>query len=711
MKPEGARAARDVPSNTADLVLGGAALAALAVWLVFDPAGPATSEWVSNAAQTLAPAMAAWAAWRRSAAAGGAGRAWRLLALGCLAWSVGHLAYAVPDLAGRTQPSFPSVADLGFLALIPLALAGFLSHPAAPRTRAGLLRLVADGLIAGGSARFILWTLLLASVHAGADPDPFENVAGLAYAVGDFVILTIGVLIALRVTGRRRVALLIAAMGFAGLAVGDGLFTYASLHGGYETGSAADVTWIAGFMAIAYAARFDGRTWGDVAEESTREGTFGQTLLPYALVGPALVVGIVDGAVTGDWDATQFWNGSVVAILVLARQVADRIQNVRLVDSLRLTVSELRERDAQLEEAQRLASVGSWRWTTGRPGVPDTVEWTDEVYRLFGVDRRTFTPTLAAYLDQVHSDDRERVGGIIQQAIERRGPFEFEHRGGFENRLLQCRGHATVDADGNFTGLVGTIQDITTVRRLAQELERRLAELERSNADLSHFASVASHDLAAPVQLLIGHLRLLRERTREGLDPTSIGLIEGAVRGAQRLEELIQDILDYSLATSGEEDLRASVDLARVAREASRMVGAEGWAARIEIDDDMPVVEAHPGQVRRLFQNLLSNALKFVPADRQPHIRVWAERTEEGTWCFSVADNGVGVAPADRERIFHMFERGEGLDVGGTGIGLAICSRIVARHAGHLWVEAAPGGGSVFRFTLAEPSETAASLA
>lgn len=666
-----------------------AALAGLAVWLAVEPGGENGAKLVSHVAQAAAAGIAGLVCWRVAG--------WRWLGVGAFAWGLGQAVYAVEEVAGAGEPSFPSLADAGFLALFPLAVTGLLLHPAAPRGRAAVARVLIDGLIAGGAVRFMFWTLVMKPLDVGQGTGIGEGVADLAYAMGDFVVVTVAVFVGIRALGRRRAALMGVGLAFAVLGVADGIFGYADMHGGYRTGGLVDLGWVAGFLVLALSARLDATVpAGAGLAAPSAEETLPRTLLLYVFVVPALVTGVADAGLTGDLDTSQFWNALVAGVLVLVRQVVDRVHNVRLVRSLERTVAELRERDSQLEEAQRLAHLGSWKWDLAT----DTITWTDEVYRIFGLTREEFTPSLTGYMEQIHPTDRARTTGFVEHAVETGEAFEFEHRiVGVEGRIVQCRGRAVMDGEGVFVQLVGTVQDVTTVRHLAWELERRLAELERSNADLAHFASVASHDLAAPVQLLLGHLRMLRDRTREELDLTNIELIEGAIRGAHRLEELIQDILDYSLATGGDDNLRSPVDVGRVVREAARMVGADHWAPRIEVEP-LPTVEAHPGQIRQLFSNLLSNALKFVPPDREPEIRVWAEPLE-GAWCFSVSDNGVGVSAEDRERIFQMFERGETVDVRGTGIGLAICARIVARHAGHIWVDPAAGGGSVFRFTLA----------
>jgi signal transduction histidine kinase len=232
-----------------------------------------------------------------------------------------------------------------------------------------------------------------------------------------------------------------------------------------------------------------------------------------------------------------------------------------------------------------------------------------------------------------------------------------------------------------------------------RELERHARELERSNRELHEFASIASHDLASPLLTVSGFLTLLQERYEGELAPEAEEYVAHALGGTRRMQRLIADLLEYSRvgrAGLAPED----VDLGAVVRET--LIGMRGDVEAAGADivvDPLPFVRAQRHELGRLIQNLLSNAIKYA-GDTRPVVHVSARETAEGLEV-SVVDNGVGVDPADRELIFKMFHRrAAGGAVEGTGIGLAICERIVARHGGRIWVDPAPGGGSAFRFTL-----------
>jgi PAS domain S-box-containing protein len=245
--------------------------------------------------------------------------------------------------------------------------------------------------------------------------------------------------------------------------------------------------------------------------------------------------------------------------------------------------------------------------------------------------------------------------------------------------------------------------------RIKAGLERQTAELKRSNRELAQFAHVASHDLSEPLRTVTRYVQLLDNRYRGQLDEDADEFIGYAVEGATRMQALVNALNAYSTLGSAEyspiktdsgiivrsviDSLRASIDQAR---------------ATVSVDAPMPTLTFDPVQLAEVFQNLVSNALKFVEAGREPEVRISAARNDDG-WCFSVADNGIGIKPEHQARIFEMFRRLHKKGTyEGTGIGLTICHKVVARHGGKIWVDQAPGGGSIFRFTIPDRQEAPA---
>lgn len=242
--------------------------------------------------------------------------------------------------------------------------------------------------------------------------------------------------------------------------------------------------------------------------------------------------------------------------------------------------------------------------------------------------------------------------------------------------------------------------DITPRKRAQEKLAQQAEELERSNKDLQEFAYVASHDLQEPLRVISGFVQLLSQRYQGQLDETADEFIGYVVDGADRMKTLIGDLLDYSrVGTHGKPleplDSAGALDQAR----ANLRVAIDESGARITGGDSLPRVNGDFNQIAQLFQNLISNAIKFR-SDAAVEIDISSARVGE-SWVISVADNGIGMDPQHVDKIFGMFERLHGRgEYPGTGIGLAICRKIVERHTGEIWVESEVGKGATFSFTL-----------
>lgn len=244
------------------------------------------------------------------------------------------------------------------------------------------------------------------------------------------------------------------------------------------------------------------------------------------------------------------------------------------------------------------------------------------------------------------------------------------------------------------------VHDVTDRERYQAELLEKSAKLESSNAELQQFSYVASHDLQEPLRTIASFLQLLERRYNDKLDDQGREFIGFAVDAAGRLQAMIQDLLEYSrVGTRGRPFAETAMDdVFAVARGNLTSAIAESGAT-VEAAA-LPVVVADQVQMVSLLQNLMGNALKYRREDVPPHIRVWAEDEPE-RWVFAIADNGIGIEPQYFDRIFLVFQRLHTREkYGGTGIGLALCRKIVQRHGGDIWVESEPGQGTTFRFSL-----------
>ena len=243
------------------------------------------------------------------------------------------------------------------------------------------------------------------------------------------------------------------------------------------------------------------------------------------------------------------------------------------------------------------------------------------------------------------------------------------------------------------------IQEDHALAQASQALEQSVAELTRSNADLQQFAYVASHDLQEPLRMVASFTQLLARRYHGKLDADADEFIGYAVEGANRMQQLIKDLLAYSRVTTQRASFKPmESDRALEAALTNLQMAIEKQQA-VVTHDPLPTVVADGTQLAQLFQNLVSNAIKFR-GDRPPRIHVSAVRHEH-EWLFAVRDNGIGIDPQYADRIFIIFQRlHTSADYPGTGIGLALCKKIVERHGGRIWVDSQFGHGAIFYFTV-----------
>lgn len=363
-------------------------------------------------------------------------------------------------------------------------------------------------------------------------------------------------------------------------------------------------------------------------------------------------------------------------------------------------VTERRERRQALREREQEFKVNEHYSN-------DVLDAIDDLFYIIDRDRRfqrwnKSVRTVTGYSDDeleamdplkvIVEEDRERVADGMSDA------FKTEHtrveasirtKGG--RRVPMEFVASAIDTPSGDSMIAGIGRDIT-------ERKQRQRQLEKSNEQLEQFAYAASHDLQEPLRMVSSYLQLIEERYADALDDDGREFLEFAVDGADRMRDMIDGLLAYSRLES-ESDSFESVELEDVIADVqdNLQVMCDEHHADITVDA-VPRVEGDPGQLRQLFQNLLDNAMANS-GDDPPRIRVAAERYGD-RWLLSVRDWGVGIDPDNADHIFEVFQSFNGPDEKDSGIGLALCKRIVERHGGDIWVDSSPGEGATFSFTL-----------
>jgi PAS domain S-box-containing protein len=307
------------------------------------------------------------------------------------------------------------------------------------------------------------------------------------------------------------------------------------------------------------------------------------------------------------------------------------------------------------------------------------------------------------WFELIHPEERQRYQERWSESLRTGDPFEMQCRlrravdGAY--RWFLCRAAPVRDSGGRTTRWIATCTDIHEQMESAENLRHANEALQQSNADLEQFAYAASHDLQEPLRMVAIYSQLLQQEYQDRLDQHARSYIAFAVNGALRMEALLKDLLFYSRVSSGPAnsnevvDANAALQIALLNLESA----IRESAADLEVSE-LPEVAIPELHLIQLFQNLIGNAIKYRGA-AVPHLQVRAQR-EGPRWLFSVRDNGIGIDAQYQTHIFGVFKRLHGQEYEGTGIGLAMCQKIVERNGGRIWVESERGKGSIFFFTL-----------
>jgi PAS domain S-box-containing protein len=375
----------------------------------------------------------------------------------------------------------------------------------------------------------------------------------------------------------------------------------------------------------------------------------------------------------------------------------------------------LRESEERLVLAVEGTGVGLWDWQVQTGDLVLNARWA----AMIGYTLEELAPiSIETWTSLCHPEDLQRADEHLTrhfagETAQYKCELRMQHKQGGWVWVLDQGKVFTWDEDGRPIRMAGTHLNITARKEREQALARSAEKLKRSNEELQQFAYTVSHDLKSPLRTMKSYIRLLKEEYEGHLDAEADRFIHFAVDGAQRMEQLIDGLLAYArVDTQGGQLVPTDAEAVLTHVLESLYFEMEAQGAKVTYDP-LPIVLADATQLAQVFQNLISNALKFQPPERDdaprtpPRVHIAVASLPAGgaqgvgCWRFSVSDNGIGIAPEYRDRIFGVFQRlHTAEEYEGTGIGLAICKKIVERHGGRIWVESEGGEGSTFYFTL-----------
>ncbi len=387
----------------------------------------------------------------------------------------------------------------------------------------------------------------------------------------------------------------------------------------------------------------------------------------------------------------------------------------------------LKRSEASLAEAQRVAHIGSWELDL----VSDTLSWSDEVYWMFGLKPQQFGATYEAFLDNIHPDDREMVNKAYTESVKNKTPYNIVHRLLLKDgtvKYVNERGE-TFYKRGKPVRSLGTVQDVTELKRAEEklkkwsqelekrvqqrtnELEQRSQELAEANVSLeemsrhkSQFLANMSHELRTPLNSIIGYTKLMLDGLEGEISDEQRKDLETVYRNSQSLLTLINDLLDLSKIEAGrvtvnDEAFTVAELLDDVMPAVERLAEVKGLALEYKVDPGIDHIYADRAKTKQTLINILGNAVKFT--DEGSVKLDIAER--DGEFVFSVSDTGMGIKKEDLEVIFDSFKQVGPAQIAGfegTGLGLAISKQFVEMQGGRIWAESELGKGSTFTFTL-----------
>src|SRR6266566_8256196 len=623
--------------------------------------------------------------------------AWGLLGAGAASWCIGEAIWSWYEVFQKMTVPSPSAADAGFLLEIPLALAGVLALTTAPSRLATRGEAVLAGAIVALSLLFIALSLGLRTVYDQSQQSQQATFIGLAYPIGDIVIITV-LIIALRRASRSQIGrTLLLIGGLTAIAVADSAFTYLTANGSYGAiGSILDIGWVIGFLLIALAPLWP----APAGERETEEGaiTLWQLALPWGATLCAAAVALRIAATNHGIDPLLTAIAGGIGVLFVANQVLTHRDSLELLGKSRHAELQLEGRTALLNKVIVQAPLGIAR---------------------VGVDMKIIdaNPRLAVLL---HTKPSDMIGHSVGRFLP---PEEMER----VVRTFQPLWNGAVDtiesdslalrADGTATWLhwsassikkpggrtdffLAMFEDATAEHTAQETAMANLAGLERLSQLKSEFVSLVSHEFRTALVGIQGFSEMIRDQDLTLVETKSFA---GDINNdALRLNRMITEMLDLDRIEAGRMTLNiASVDLNAILDDAVERARASSHkhAIACRLDASVPAVRGDSDRLFQVVSNLLSNAVKYSPDGGEVLV---TSQVQDGMARVDVRDHGLGIPPEFVKKLFGRYERFEDnkAKIIGTGLGLAITRQIVEMHGGKIWVDSTVGAGSEFHFTV-----------
>lgn len=632
--------------------------------------------------------------------------AWGLLAASALSWGIGEVIWSVIEV-GLGQPvPFPSAADAGYLAAIPLVVGGVLTFPSAPSRLATRAQALLDGTIVALSLIFVSWAFGLSSVYQAYGSDLAKDVIGAAYPVGDIIVIAALLLAMRRATPQQRGTMALLLGGLAAAAVADSSFAYLTASGVYTAiGNVTDAGWVIGYFMIALAPFWPAPFVEKVAKEGPAD--LWQMSVPWLSVLAAAIVVLATAAQGRGLDQFLTAVGGGIGVLLVLSMVLLHRDSLTLLGVRDRAEEQLQQRTNLLNDVITHAPLGVIR--VGRD--LRVIEANPRMGTLLHAPSQIMVGSLVA--DFLPPEEVVRLIELFRPLDQAQvdfieGDSPVKRADGSDVWL-----HWTVTAVRNRRGqmdyYLAMFEDITAKHEAEETAAANLAGLERLNQLKNEFVSMVSHEFRTALVGIQGFSEILMEEST-GQDEVK-SLAGDIFNDAQRLNRMITEMLDLDRMEAGKIRLAPRpVDVNGLVRDVVERAQASSdeHAIRAELDEALPIITADPDRIVQVVSNLLSNAVKYSPDGGEVLV---STAIQDGSVRVAVTDHGVGIAPENMSKVFGRYERFESnrtSKVVGTGLGLAICRQIIELHGGRIWVDSRVGAGSTFQFTVPVKAATAA---